>query len=127
MAMDRSIADVFEDVVRDLQELLRAEVRLAKAELRQEARTFGSSVSSLAIAGVAAFFFFQFLLFAAVYGLATAFPLWAASLIVAGVLALVSAVLGAYGMKRLRTVHPVPPRTVATIKEDVEWIRPSSS
>jgi hypothetical protein len=124
---DRSIAAVFQDVLRDLQELVRAEVRLARAELRQEVRTFGSSIRLLALGGLAALFALHFLLFAAVYALATFLQLWVAALIVAGAVALVAGVFGWLGMKRLRSVHSVPPRTASTIKESVEWIQQSSS
>ncbi len=37
MAADRSVADVLQDIFRNVQEILRSEIRLAKAEIRQEA------------------------------------------------------------------------------------------
>ena len=37
MAGDRSVSNVLQDVLRHVQDILRSEVRLAKAEIRQEA------------------------------------------------------------------------------------------
>ena len=36
-ANERSFADVFQDIVRNIQEIVRSEVRLAKTEIRDEA------------------------------------------------------------------------------------------
>ena len=37
MAADRSVTDVLQDILRNVQDILQSEVRLAKAEIRQEA------------------------------------------------------------------------------------------
>jgi hypothetical protein len=47
---------------------------------------------------------------------------WAA-LIVAVVWGVVGAVLYATGRKRLKTVDPMPRRTVDTLKEDAQWLK----
>jgi hypothetical protein len=47
---------------------------------------------------------------------------WAA-LIVAAIWAVIGAVLYANGRKKLKTVDPVPHRTVDTIKEDAQWMK----
>ena len=41
MTGDRSVSDVLQDILRNVQEILRSEVRLAKAEIRQEATQSG--------------------------------------------------------------------------------------
>src|SRR5438067_7764747 len=49
-------------------------------------------------------------------------PLWIAFLIMAVISLLTAGVLYAAGLERWRKVHPVP-KTVETLKEDVEWAK----
>ena len=41
--------------------------------------------------------------------------------------ALVATVLFVQGRNRLREVHPVPEATLASIKEDIQWLRRQAS
>ena len=125
MESGRSIAEVLQDILANVQTIIRAEVRLAKAEVRDEAsKALSSAVWLLAGAavGVCAL---VFALWTVAYALATVWPMWAAALALAVVLAAASAVLIAAGMTRLRRVSPVPRQTVDTIRENAEWVRQS--
>ena len=51
---DQSIADVIKGTLRDAQDLVRGEIALAKAELREEVNRVGRGVAALAAAGVRA-------------------------------------------------------------------------
>jgi len=119
---DRSLTDILHDSLRNLQEIVRSEVRLAKTEIREEAVKAKSSVIWLGLGLVAAMFSLLFLLFALVYALALWVPMWAAALSVGAVLAIVGTVTLSGGVKRFKTIHP-PERTVETIKENVEWAK----
>ena len=66
------------------------------------------------------------LLWAAVYGLARVMPLWAAALLIGVVLGGVAAMLVTSGWRRMARVQPVPERTVASVKEDLEWLKQST-
>ena len=46
MAEERSVSDVFQDILRNLQEMVRSEIRLAKVEIRGEVKR-ARSVRSL--------------------------------------------------------------------------------
>jgi hypothetical protein len=73
--------------------------------------------------GAAVFLYFAAfpLLGAAVFGIATALPLWLSALIVGVALLLIAAVLGLIGYSRLkRGVPPVPPDAVESVKDDVK-------
>lgn len=120
---DRSISDILYDSFRNLQDIVRAEVRLAKTEIREEAGKAKSSVVWLSAGGVAALFSILFLLAATVAALALVMPLWAASLSVGSALAGIAALTLWAGVKRFKQIHPAPERTVETMKENVEWIR----
>ena len=122
-AGDRSLSDVLQDIIRNVQEIVRSEVRLAKTEIREEAAKAKSSALLLGAGGVAAIFATLFLLLVIVYALALVMPGWAAALIVGAALAVVASVMLMAGIKRFKQIHPIPARTVETIKENVEWAK----
>jgi uncharacterized membrane protein YqjE len=125
MEYARSIAGVLQDILTNVQTIIRAEVRLAKAEVRDEASKALSSAVWLFAGAVAAVCALTFALWTIVYALATVWPMWAAALAVALVLAVAAAVLITAGMKRLKRVNPVPRQTMDTIRENAEWVRQS--
>lgn len=123
---ERPLADLLRDAVQQVQALFRAEAQLAKAEVRQEMQLAASAALPLAVGALTAASAWLFLLWAAVYGLAQVLPLWAATAIVAVASGMLGALLLATGIRRLKRVRAVPDRTVATIKENLAWIKPSS-
>jgi hypothetical protein len=123
---ERPIADLLHDILRNVQELIRAEVKLAKAEVRQEVRLASSSALPLAVGALSAVSAWMFLLWAGAYALGLVMPMWAGILIMAAVTGALAAVLLGQGLRRLKQVRPVPERTVATLKENLEWIKQSS-
>ncbi len=61
---------------------------------------------------------------AAIAGLDLVVPLWAAALIVAGVLLVLTAALVLAGVAKLKSAFPpVPTDTIAAVKEDVKAVR----
>jgi uncharacterized membrane protein YqjE len=112
----RSFADVLQDIVANIQDIVRAELRLATTEIKQEAAKAADGGRLLGAGAVAALFAVAFLLLSAVYGLALVMPVWAASLTVAVLLAVISAILIGSGRTRLKSVH-APKKTVASIRE----------
>jgi len=120
---DRSLTDVLQNIVRNVQEIIRSEVRLAKTELREEAAKAKVAALWLAAGAATAMFAILFLLITIVDALTLVMPNWAAALTVGGVLALVASVLLSAGKKHLNQLHPAPERTVETIKETVEWAK----
>ena len=126
MALDRSLADVFQDIVRNLQEIVRAELRLAQAEVREEASKALWSFAWLAAGTVVGLFAVVFVLWTVAYALALLWPMWAATLVISSVLAVTAAGLLLSGKAQLTRVHPTPERTLETMKENVEWARQST-
>jgi putative superfamily III holin-X len=120
---DVSIGELIGNISNDLSQLFRQEVELAKTEIRQEATKAGKAGGMLGGAAFAGYLAVVLLSFALVFGLSNVMdPGWAA-LIVAVIWAIVGGVLYANGRKRLKTVDPVPRRTVDTIKEDAQWLK----
>ena len=122
-AGDRSLSDILQDTIRNVQEIMRSEVRLAKTEIREEAAKAKASTLLLGAGAITAIFAVLFLLLAGVYALALVIPLWAAALIVGAALAVVASIVLTAGMRRFKQIHPTPERTVETIKENVEWAK----
>ena len=120
--VERSVADVFKDIVRNLQDIMRAEVRLAKTELRNEIGRFQGGALALGIGALASVFALLFVLLAAATGLAEVVPYWAASLVVALALMVCAAVAITAGLKRLKRVR-IAPETVESLKENTEWAK----
>ena len=123
MAGDRSVSEILQDTLRHLQEIVRAEVRLAKVEIRQEATQAASSGLWVGAGIVAAVSAWLFLLWTAAYALATVVSMWVATLVVAVAMAGVAGVLIVAGIRRFKRIQPIPERTVETLKEHLEWMK----
>jgi Putative Actinobacterial Holin-X, holin superfamily III len=65
----------------------------------------------------------MFLLWTVAYLLATRMSLWAATLVVAVVMACVAGVLIMGGIRRMKRIQPIPERTVESVKENLEWMK----
>jgi Putative Actinobacterial Holin-X, holin superfamily III len=120
---ERGVGDLLSAVVNDLSTLMRQELALAKAEVREEVTTAGKASGMVAAAGLAGFLTLLFGSAAAMWGLAEVMAPGLAALIVAVVWAIAAGALFAAGRARLRKVNPVPERTVETLKEDAQWLK----
>ena len=88
----RSIPEILHDVLANIQDIVRAEVRLAKAELGEELTKARSGGLLIGAGAIAAIFSALFLLLACVYALGRVMPNWAAALIVAAAIGVAAAV-----------------------------------
>ncbi|MCP2243832.1 phage holin family protein [Lentzea aerocolonigenes] len=122
-ATGESLGDLVSELTGDLSKLMRQELELAKAEIRQEATKAGKATGMLAAAGFAGYLTTVLLSLALVFALGAIMPLGWAALIVAALWGIAGAVLYTSGRAKLRTVNPKPERTVETLKEDAEWAK----
>ncbi len=118
----RSIPEILQDVFSNIQEIIRAEVRLAKAELGEEFNRARAGGLLIGVGAVAAVFSALFTLLACVYALGLVVPSWAAALIVAAAVGVAAAATLTLGLKRLKTMQAAP-KTAATLKENVRWAK----
>lgn len=114
---DEPIGELVSNIGRDLSTLLRQEVELAKAELKQEATKTGKAAGMFGGAGFSGYMVLLFLSIALWWGLANVMDQGWAALIVAAVWAVIATVLYLTGRKNMRAVHPKPERTVNTVRE----------
>lgn len=115
-AEETSLGDLLSEVTRDVSTLMRQEVELAKAELRQSATRAGKGAGLLGGAGYAGHLTVLFLSLAAWWGLGHVIDIAWAAVIVAVVWGIVAAVLYARGRKELKTITGAP-KTVDTLKQ----------
>ena len=118
-----SVGELIGNISNDLSTLFRQEVELAKAELKQEASKAGKAAGMLGAAGYAGHLTLVLLSFALVFALGNVMDYGWAALIVGAIWGIVAAILFVNGRKKLKTVDPVPHRTVDTIKEDAQWLK----
>ena len=123
----QSLSAVVQDILRNLQEIMRAEVRLAKAEVGEELAKAKLALAWVAAGAVGGLLGLWFLLFAAFSALAEVMPDWAAAGIVGGALLLLALMMSLIGFRRVKGLRPMPERTVETLKESVTWAKQSSS
>lgn len=114
----RSVGEVLGDITSDLSTLMRQEVELAKAEIKEtadHAKAAGGMFAGAGVAGHLALIFLSLALWWALGDLLDSLG-WAA-LAVGLLWALAAAVMAAMGRTRLKRATPVAPRTVDTAKD----------
>ncbi|MEU1535681.1 phage holin family protein [Streptomyces fagopyri] len=110
-----------------LTELVRGELRLAQAEMKEKGRHYGKSGGLFGGAGIAGFLMLEALVVSAIAALAVPLPVWAAALIVTAALGLIAAVLALIGKKQIsQAAPPVPEQTIDNVKADVAEIKRSA-
>jgi tetrahydromethanopterin S-methyltransferase subunit C len=120
---DQSIGGIVGRLSTHLSQLMRQEMALAKAEIRDEAQKAAKGAGMLAGAGFAGLMVAIFASITLMWLLDLALPLTWAALIVTLLWAVVGAVVFVVGRKQLKQVNPMPEQTVESLKEDKEWLK----
>ena len=120
---DASVGQLVGQVAQDLSTLMRQELDLAKAEVKEEVTKTAKGAGMLGGAGFAGYMVVLFASIALWWGLSNLMDQGWAALIVTGIWAVIAAVLFAVGRARLKQVNPKPERTVETVKEVPETIK----
>src|ERR1700704_4143079 len=97
---DRSMAEVLKDIIGNVQEIIRGEVRLAKTEAKAEAAKAVTSARLIIAGGILALYAAGYVLLAVVHALALAIPAWAAAACVGIVLAVVASIVISTGLSK---------------------------
>ncbi|MBV8477816.1 MAG: phage holin family protein [Acidobacteriaceae bacterium] len=120
---DRSFGLILQDVMKDVTDLVRSEVRLAKTELKQEALEFGRAASIVTVGGLLALCALGLIFTTAILALCLVLPAWAAALIVSAFAVIVAGLFLSIGMVRIRALKLRPEKTVQSLQEGAEWLR----
>jgi len=114
---------IFAGILKDLQDLLRGEIQLAKTELREDVGAMGKGAGALAAAALFGLTGFIFLMLGVTYLLNKWVQMWIAAGIVAVALLIVAAILASSGRKQLSATNLKPEQTIESLKEDKEWAK----
>ncbi|MBV9358590.1 MAG: phage holin family protein [Chloroflexi bacterium] len=121
---ERSLAELFTDLTRDIGLLVRQEVGLATTELSHKATRAGREVATLIVGGLVVYAGLLAVLAAIIIGLAAAgMTWWLAALVVGVVVAVIGAVLIQRSLERLKHLDLTPQETLDTLKEDAQWAK----
>ncbi len=115
------LGSLISGVIKDLQDLLRGEIQLAKTELKEDAAGIGKAAGLLAGAGVFGLVGLIFTLLAVMYLLDKVVQLWIAAGIVGLSVLAIAAILALVGKNKLSAANLKPEQTIETLKEDKEW------
>jgi len=121
-AADRPISAVLHDIVGNIQDIIRSELRMAKTELGEQ---LGKSRSAAILLGVGVLLLgcsVLFVLLAIVYALSLVMAGWAAALIVGAAVGLFAAVCLNLGIRKLQAMRAAP-KTAESLKENVAWAK----
>ncbi len=121
--MQRSVPEILEDIASNLTQLVQAEFRLAKSELKEGAEKVARPGATLGAGVVLALYGLGLLLLAAVYALSLVVAAWLATVIVGGVLMVAAGILIGAGSTKLKRVNVTPDKTMRTLEEDVQWAK----
>jgi ABC-type siderophore export system fused ATPase/permease subunit len=121
---DQSLGDLVALAAKDVSQLFRYEIDLAKTELREDVRRISVAVVLVGGAAFAGCLVLVILCFAYAEGLHAAFglPMWAAFLIVAGTLVLLSVIAVGIAVLRVRNMTGLS-KTRKTVTEGLGMLR----
>jgi hypothetical protein len=121
---EASAAELVKHLTEQVSRLIRDELRLAEYEMTRKAKRMGRGAGMFGGSGLVALYGIGCLLAAAIIGLASVVPAWAAALIVGGALLVIAGVTALMGKTQVsKAVPPVPEQAVQSVKADVEEIK----
>ncbi|WP_030303351.1 phage holin family protein [Streptomyces katrae] len=121
---DESVSVLVSRASRQISELVREEMQLARAEMTQKGKRFEKGGGLVGAAGLIGILAAQALVAACIAALALILPVWASALIVAAVLAAVAAVTAVAGKKQITEAGaPVPGKAIDSVKADLAEIK----
>ncbi|KUH97895.1 hypothetical protein AU190_21925 [Mycolicibacterium acapulense] len=124
---DASVGELMSQLSTQTSRLIRDEMRLAQKEFQESARHAGIGAGLFSVAGLLAFFGAATLIAAGVAALSLVLPVWAAALIVAAVLFVIAGIAALVGRSQAREVTPAAPKTVETVKADIQELKDARS
>jgi hypothetical protein len=121
---EQPIGELLKQLATETTTLVRQELDLAKAEVKQKGRQAGPGFGLIGGAGAVALGAFGALTAFFVLALDGLMPNWLAALIVAVVYGAVAGLLYVRGKEKVEDAgSPAPEQTIETLKEDVEWAK----
>jgi hypothetical protein len=122
----RGVGELLGEIATDLSTLVRQEIELAKAEVKQEAGKAGGAAGMFGGAGVAGMLVAIFASLTLMFALDAVMPIGWAAFVVTVLWGVTGFVLYTRGRDKLRSIK-APQQTIETLKEDARWASHPSS
>lgn len=126
MQAQRSLSELTIDLASQAGDLIRNEVRLARAEAVESIRQMGGGIVRAALGVALAGAAVTLGLFALAYALGTLMPMWAAALIGAAIGGVLAYILIKSGLKAASVEHIALPKTAEQVSRDLRLIKEST-
>ncbi|MCX4617682.1 phage holin family protein [Streptomyces mirabilis] len=121
------MSELVQRASQQLTQLVRGELRLAQAEMKEKGKRYGKGGGLFGGAGVIGFLMLQALVATGIAALAVPLPVWAAALTVTAVLGVIAAVMTMTGKKQVsQAAPPTPEQAIDSVKADVAEIKESA-
>jgi hypothetical protein len=121
---EQPIGELLKQLANESTTLMRQELELAKAEMREKAGKAGPGFGMWGAAGVVGLLAAGVLTAFLILALDGVMPNWLAALLVGLVYAAIAGVLYVSGKHRVEEAgSPVPQKTIESVKEDVQWAK----
>jgi uncharacterized membrane protein YqjE len=121
---DQSATELVRTLTLQFSDLVRTELRLARAEMAAKARELALGTGLVATAAILALFGAGAMTAAVVLALALVLPAWASALIVGFALLLLAGAIALVGRARLRrAAPPVPTQALNNLQADVDAVK----
>lgn len=123
LSREKSTKELAADLARQTSTLVHRELDLAKADLRVKTKAAGAGAGALGVAGVAAAFAVACATAAGIAALTLVWPVWGATLLVAGVYAVAAGMLAGIGLLGIKKASgPVAADAIESTKEEAAWL-----
>lgn len=116
-----SLGTIVTGIVGDLQNVVRGEVQLAKAELKEDAASLGKGAGMIAAGAFLALVGFMFVMLGVTYLLHKSLSMWLSAGIVGVVLLIIGIIAAMAGKNALSAANLKPEQTIDSLKEDQQW------
>ncbi|MFP4516459.1 MAG: phage holin family protein [Desulfovibrionales bacterium] len=126
MLMEReelSIKELFRDLTREFQALMKENLDLARLEIQQKISSAGKGATLAGIGGALVYAGLLTLIASAVFALALVLPAWASALIIGAGVCIIGGILLASGISSIKKASTPPEQTMEAIKEEKQWMK----
>lgn len=121
---EKSLSDLTQQLSEQTTALVRAEVELAKAELREKGKAAGLGAGMFGGAGALGLYALGALTACLILALATFLDAWLAALAVAAGYGAIAGILALTGKRKVEEgTPPLPEQAIESTKEDVQWTK----
>lgn len=118
-----SFSQILQEIVNHVTEIIRSEVRLLRAEVRQDVTQLTRASVLVAVGAVFAFYAMGFVLLGLFYAIGSRAPLWLSAVIVGLGAAVIAALLVWIGRTKIKQASLKPDKTIHSLQENVTWMK----